>query len=322
MDISFVSAAAALLAFLAGLVTGGVEVISRYRDEPFQAVKEKFGLIYVLVNALLGVVAYGVLLETAAEVTTLGAHLGYALLGGFGAAAILRVRVTSVKVGDEDVAIGPGIIVDQLLSALDRQIDRSRALRRTEIVFGLPSGLSFQATRDYASNMILESTQNLSLQEQKDLASKLKDINEGSNRDQDKVYALGFLVLNFMGEEFFETIFKADRLKDLQAGPSEPDGELDTTSLVRSRLVSLSFQEARQRFEGDLQKLAAETIPPLTAEECEDLRENVREIAAEEVPDPEKSQDLGFMVVEIFGSETFKRLYPPPQEAAEPAAGE
>src|SRR5690606_1957305 len=118
---------------------------------------------YLLLNGLLALGAHGILLDSGlTEIETLTQRAGLGVAAGLGAAVILRSRVFTARLGDEQISIGPGYVVDQLLGIIDAQIDRRRALQRVQIVVDVMDRKDFDGSRIHASTMITGSRQNLS----------------------------------------------------------------------------------------------------------------------------------------------------------------
>ncbi len=302
----------AAVAFIAGLVYGSIEILARYRDEPFKVLSSPFSWIYVVVNGLLGFAAYAILIQTQEPaVKDASDQLKYALIGGLGAAVVLRARLFSAKVGDEEIAIGPGYFVDQLLAVLDQQIDRSRAHQRVEIVVEWMGHLDdFKKTTEYVSTMILGSSQSMSLQARKDMAARIREIRDQPTRDKFKIFALGFVILDFRGEEFLKGLFKKEGSEESGMPVAErPAVALDHPALVRSGLRDLSFAVAKERFAELVEQ--KRTLQP---SEREELLAEIRLIEDRDIPELDKSYALGFFVLDFFGREAFEKHFPPSAE--------
>lgn len=293
------------LAFGTAALTGIVETLSRYRDEPFKALGTSlFGWFYVILNGALGLAAYYILLQQAppGEVVDDVDFIKYALAAGFGAAVVIRSRVFTTKVGSHEVAIGPGYIVDQLLLILDRQIDRKRALERTQLVRTRMQDVDFQRVAGYVSTMILGSRQSMSLQDQEDMANQLKQIRDQPTGELEKAFALGFLILDFMGEEFLDEIFQ--QIDDLDLGgvrparaPDDAAQAVDNADLVRSLLKDVPFDNARDRLEQAMAALES----PLDDQQKSSLNNALQTIAVRSGSDQSKAFSLGFAVIDNAG---------------------
>ncbi|MCA9701948.1 MAG: hypothetical protein KC431_30785, partial [Myxococcales bacterium] len=191
-----------LMAFAIGIGTALVELLSRYRDEPFKVIAtSQFAWVYIILNGALAIGADIALVQSPYGTVETGTGRGVlALMGGLAAAVVLRSRVFTAQLGDEQVSIGPGYVVDQLLSIIDAQIDRRRALQRVQIVVEVMKGKDFEGAKTHASTMITGSRQNLTLQAQQDLANQIREVSDRKIPDQERSYALGFILLDFMGE--------------------------------------------------------------------------------------------------------------------------
>ncbi len=302
--------AAATVALFVGLFTGTIEALSRYRDEPFKAVLTTlYGWIYILLNAALGLAAYALLLWRPGSVPDdPGSHMKLALAAGLGAAAVVRARLFSIKVGDKEVAVGPGFLVDRFLGLLDRQIDRARALERTRLVVREMAGVDFARAAQYARTVILGSRQSLPIGERTELTEKLREIENRRDDAEQKVHALGFVVLDFMGEEFFRHLITQVRTREAAVEPTAAAGVRpgSQSELVRAGLDRVAFAEAERRFH-----VVAAEDEALSLEERQDLLQELRQIANRDIPELDKSRAVGFLVLDFFGSQVFEKHFPP-----------
>ena len=102
MVVGLVSYAA--LGSLVGVAVGAVEILQRYRDAPFRAVFNGWGIGYVVLNAAVSYGAFWVLYhrldtppgDASGQSDTL--HLlGLAAGAGFGGAALIRARLATIR---------------------------------------------------------------------------------------------------------------------------------------------------------------------------------------------------------------------------------
>lgn len=319
------------LAFFIGMGTSLIELLSRYRDEPIKVIAtSQFAWVYLLLNGLMGIGAHAVLLDSGfTSIDTPTSRASLAVGSGVSAALILRSRVFTARLGDEQVSIGPGYIVDQLLGIIDAQIDRRRALQRVSIVVGVMDGKDFDGSRIHAATMITGSRQNLSLQDQKDLANQIREVVDRKIPDQEKSYALGFILLDFMGEEFLQAV--ASKLPSVEQEPvvmvptfvSPGGGITETgTGVVAKRTwgASLPVQRAkvvRELLTGaDLESVRARTVSLLDSGQLganEDermlLRQQMADVLGRPANDVDKVFAIGFAVHGLWDSVRFREHY-------------
>lgn len=335
------------LAFFIGMGTSLIELLSRYRDEPIKVIAtSQFAWVYLLLNGLMGIGAHAVLLDSGfTTIDTPTSRASLAVGSGVSAALILRSRVFTARLGDEQVSIGPGYIVDQLLGIIDAQIDRRRALQRVSIVVGVMDGKDFDGSRIHAATMITGSRQNLSLQDQKDLANQIREVVDRKIPDQEKSYALGFILLDFMGEEFLQAV--ASKLPRVEPEPVmvptfvAPGGGITDTGagVVAKRTwgASLPVQRAkvvRELLTGaDLEAVRARTVSLLDSGQLganEDermlLRQQMADVLGRPASDADKVFAIGFAVHGLWDSVRFREHYAdlrkqtPAGQAAKPSA--
>ena len=117
----------------AGVAVG--ELVTRYRDAPSSTLRSGPALLYTALNAAASLAAL-------ALVHVFGWQFGVSssnpeavrwtqvLVAGFGAMALFRSSLFIVKVGGQDLGIGPGGVLQSLLAAADRGVDRWRGTQR------------------------------------------------------------------------------------------------------------------------------------------------------------------------------------------------
>lgn len=155
-----------------GAVAAVGELLSRYRDAPWRAVRQLPGVLYLVVNALSGVFGLWVvyLLNLKFGLTEEDAIRWVRVLAdGCSSLAILRSSVFVVKAGDKDIPIGPAAALQAILTSLDRAVDRANAARRARFVADvLPPNLRLEAKRlRFLTSYSLGLMQNVSADEQK-----------------------------------------------------------------------------------------------------------------------------------------------------------
>lgn len=192
-----------------GALVGVSELVSRYRDEPGKAVFESFpAWFYLLLNASASILAlyfarlygwkFGATDPTAIRVTQI-------LAAGFGAMALFRTSLFVVRVGREDVGIGPSSILTIVLQAVDRAVDRRRAEVRDDFVAGLMKTVDFEKAFEALPAHCIALMQNLSEQDQQAFARQVKDIRSSQAPPRAKSYLLGLALLNLVGEDVLKS---------------------------------------------------------------------------------------------------------------------
>src|SRR5688500_17683994 len=91
-----------------GVLVGVGELVSRYRDAPEQAVRTVPAAIYIALNAGASIAAFFLVLAyDMAPGRGDGPAITRVMLAGFGAMAFFRTSIFTIRVGDQDVSIGP-----------------------------------------------------------------------------------------------------------------------------------------------------------------------------------------------------------------------
>lgn len=180
-----------------GLVLGATEMISRYRDDPLAPLVSVPGAFYILINGGAAALAFYLMVVLKVPIK----EPMRTLAAGLGAMAFFRSGIFMARFGNTDVAIGPNVILQTILSALDRTYDRQRAVPRSKAVAEIMSGLSFVQIVEALPTLCFDLMQNVSaaeiaaFQDQKRLLAAATAIN-----DEQKVLSLGLALFNIVGE--------------------------------------------------------------------------------------------------------------------------
>ena len=214
------------VALLGGLVGTG-ELITRYRDAPTASLRSLAALFYIALNALAAILAL-------AMVRAFGVDFGLAadtavrswvqvLAAGFSALAVLRMSFFTLRAGDQDIGIGPSSLLQILLGASDRAVDRMRASVRATEVARIMAGVVFAKAAEALPAYCLQLMQNLPADDQAALARQLVALRGSTMDDSIKVLNLGLVLMNAVGPGVLKAAVEslADKIKDVPAPRAE-----------------------------------------------------------------------------------------------------
>ncbi|MFY0582122.1 hypothetical protein ACN28S_54630 [Cystobacter fuscus] len=216
---------------LIGACVGIGELVSRYQDNPYEAIRNRHAVLYTVINVLASVVAL-LALNTVNNQDPLGdqnaAHrIGYTLLAGFGAMSILRSSAFTLRSGNNDISIGPSALLQIILSATDRAVDRARATVRAERMAKTMKDLEFSQISTALPQLAFTMMQNVTTEEKLDLANEITRL-----RDQDmdaamKSICLGLALSNIVGQSVVDAAVAALR-------QTQKPGAVPTLTLIPS----------------------------------------------------------------------------------------
>lgn len=201
-----------------GALVGAGELVVRYRDDPARALLSRAAHLYIAINLGASLATYGLILAFG---WGFGQPAGseaqrwlQVLIAGFSAMAVLRSSLFLVRVGDKDVGIGPSGVIEGLLGAADRAVDRRRGCERSEEVRRLLGGLEWEQAREELPALCLGLMQNAAPSEQKALANTVKELEAGDLEPEVRVYLVGLGLMNFAGAEVLKGA--VEMLKDAE----------------------------------------------------------------------------------------------------------
>lgn len=238
---------ACLVVFGLGAAAGTAELVSRYRDDPVRAISSGPAIFYVGINALGSLVALHLLAVFGDEATfpklsTLepgtGTLVKAALLAGFSALLFFRTSLFKLHVGDSDLSIGPAIVLDTLLTAADRAVDRILAAPRAKAVRDIMKGISFERAAIALPAHCFVLMQNVSSDETQKINGLVRELRTMTQMpDSVKAQNLGLALLNIVGE----LVLKAavDGLREEIA-----DSTSDVLKQVSTLMASVAYDKA------------------------------------------------------------------------------
>jgi hypothetical protein len=188
----------------AGLLGGSVgtaELLSRYRDAPTYVLLSPPGLGYVTINAGASLGAMGIILafgwgfgandENAVQATQI-------LIAGFGAMALFRSSLLTVKAGNDDVGIGPSSVLSIMMTASDRSADRLRAADRACRVQDVMADVSYEKAAHALPTVAIALMQNLGASDIAALNTDLEALKTEKLPDQTKSLLLGLKITDIV----------------------------------------------------------------------------------------------------------------------------
>lgn len=191
---------------IGGLV-GAADIIGTFKDEPNEAVASWPGIVFIIVNALLAILA---LLAVASGQQPTTAR---AVWAGLGASVILRSKLFTVRVENRDISVGPSFVVERLLDAIIRSVDRSRARARRAFVAAVVggNGLDFERTRNSVLADVMGAMQSLTPEEQAHITTQAQLLDKHPGSETDKLKIFCYMVYDLCGQDFLDAALKHQR---------------------------------------------------------------------------------------------------------------
>ena len=189
-----------------GGVVGASELISRYKDNPFAAIKTLPAIFYIVINSAaslgaLGLIHAGKWFETS--------HWTQILMAGVSAMAFFRTSLFVVRAGDRDVGVGPSGFLQIFLTAADRAVDRKRAAARSEAVAKVMKEVDFPKALRALPPFCLALMQNVSPEDQQVLKRVVEDLEKRDAEPSVRALLLGIELMNVVGVDVLTTAVKA-----------------------------------------------------------------------------------------------------------------
>jgi hypothetical protein len=290
---------------LIGLGVGMVELVARYRDNPLRALRTFSALSYVILNVVACVVCLAVLdivrpswiFDDKGLLDDKG-RLYLILAAGFGAVAIFRSSIFKLKTPDGDFAVGPSIILDTLLSASDRGVDRQIAAPRGEIVSRIMKGVTFDRAKAALPAYCFALMQNVGPQEQKAFSDQVNSLSATPMADQVRALNLGLALINLVGTRVLERAV-ADLKPLITADPPVAERDVAKTADL---MADVDFEKARLVLPIYCFSIAGS----VSADTQKGLADQIQAISAASLPPRVRALTLGLSLSQLVGFDVLK----------------
>lgn len=186
-----------------GALVGASELISRYRDAPEAALQTWPALGYIAVNVAASLGALGLI--DANKWFPQQTELTKVLIAGVSAMAFFRTSLFTIRAGDRDIGVGPSGFLQIFLAAADRAVDRQRAAARSDGVGQVMNGVDYAKASKVLPPYCLALMQNVSPEDQQQLARALEALDRQNADPSVKVLLLGLELINVVGVDVLTT---------------------------------------------------------------------------------------------------------------------
>ena len=165
-------------------------------------------LIYTAANLIASMLALWLLLNVWVDIfpgdDTLPNNVKRVLVAGFGAVAFFRTSIFTLRVNETDLAVGPSLILDTLMTAADRAVDRKMAKPRAERVGSIMRGVVFDEAKISLPTHCFALMQNITADEQQQFAMQIDSLANADMSDTTKSLNLGLALMNLVGDDVLQ----------------------------------------------------------------------------------------------------------------------
>ena len=231
-----------------GASVGTAELLSRYKDAPSWVLLSVPGIVYIALNVSAALLALGLIqaFDWRFGAKGDGAAATQVLVAGLGSMALFRSSLLVVKVGSDDVGIGPSSVLSVLMAASDRAADRLRAADRAGRVRDIMGNVSYTKAQDALPTVAVALMQNLSAAEVATLNADLDGLKSKKLPDFTKSLLLGLKLTNMVSTEVLSAAKQSlgdsilcpgpdEAARTNEEPPAEERDEMVTTAVNRGR---------------------------------------------------------------------------------------
>jgi hypothetical protein len=166
--------------------------------------------MYLLVNIAAGIAALLIVHRFAMAAGSKVPRLYEILLASFGSIAFFRTSLFTMRVSGADIGVGPSALLQSLLGAADRMIDRNQAQGRAIDVAGIMREISFDKARIALPSLCFILVENVTPAEQKGISDQIRSLAEATELSEDaKAVILGVYLIRQVGANVLERAVRA-----------------------------------------------------------------------------------------------------------------
>jgi hypothetical protein len=190
--------------------TGIVELVARYKDEPWRAIRTSPAFVYLVINglaacaALYAVIHFGEVEAIWGDLAT-SERTKYVIGAALGAMAIFRTSLMNIRVADTDIQLGPSMFLEILRGAADRAVDRAMAVPRSQKVSTIMAAVAFAKAKVVLPTYCFALMQNVTAAEQQQFGMLVDSLDAAEMSESVKSLNLGLALLNLVGERVLTT---------------------------------------------------------------------------------------------------------------------
>jgi hypothetical protein len=293
---------------LIGLCVGAVELVARYRDDPQRAIRTIPAIIYMLINVvacltilyILNVIRPSWLFGEDATPDDIIKHNLYVVLtAGFGAVALFRSSIFKIKTNDGELSIGPAVVLDTVLRASDRAVDRIVAQPRGISVADIMKDVSFERAKVALPLYCFGLMQNVSQEEQKGIGDQVNALATKPMEDKVRALSLGLALINVVGVKVLRAA--VSNLGELVKG--DPPIEQREVAQVASLVKNINYNKAVSA----LPPYCFSLIPTVVSSELRaSFMSQMETLSASPLPNRVKTLILGLSISNLVGYAVLK----------------
>jgi hypothetical protein len=262
-----------LVVFALGALIGSVEILSRYKDAPFKVALSAPGLVYTGLNALVALSAllivrlFGWTFSDNPQNSTEIIRWTQVLVSGLAAMTLFRSSLFYFHLGDQDISVGPNAILQILLVAVDKEVDRLRGKERARIVEEAMDRISFPEAVLNLPTVAIALMQNLSREDQDEILRSVKALKSEEAKDmpeRTKTMSLGLTIMNVVGEDILKAAIDVVNLGQVPL-PLPVEKRPEPAGAAEAEAVTIPENEVellREKLKEKLKATASENQPP------------------------------------------------------------
>lgn len=216
-----------------------------------------------------------------------------AIVSGTIAMVLFRSSLMTVRVADRDVPFGPSLFLQSIMTAIDRQIDRKRAQKRSDYISHALGGFDYDSAKDALPEFCKSLMQNLTTQDEAAIDNAVERSSKASGPERVRLLNLGLALITVVGENVLRAAIEA--LKDEMKRYGSQEGQDPISEVVRL-MQDVDYETARTA-------IPALCIieKPIAPEVQTELAESIRVLDEQDVPDRLRPLMLGLHIQRIFG---------------------
>lgn len=216
-----------LYVLILGGIFSGIELASRYKDEPIDAINCLPGFIYILINGLICcfgyflIITFDLNIQVSDYLTATAQKASDIIFASLTSFLVMRSSFLRLGTESNQADLGLNIIIKKLILIVDRQVDRYQASSRAINITTLLENVSFKQLEIQVFPLCLQVMQNVPQEEIDEINEELEKLSIFEEKDEykkekEKISKLsaGLKIYSLVGNKVLETAIKRLELED------------------------------------------------------------------------------------------------------------
>lgn len=247
-----------IFVLILGFLFSGIELASRYKDDPVNAINSLPGIIYLLINGIISCFGYFIIttfslnFKVESDLPINAQIASDIILASMSSFFIMRSSFLTLGGENNQIDLGLNVIIKKLILIVDRQVDRYQASSRAKDITNILKDVSLRQLEVQVMPLCLQVMQNVSQDELNEINEEFESFAifeaDYPKNEETKKLSAGLMLYSLVGKKVLETTIthlKLEKDNDSynKAKKIYPQNEGDDLSVMPKEVYDKMIQD-------------------------------------------------------------------------------